>query len=53
MTADNLVTDLGRSYGKGRLDRHLRVYIALRLLSSPEWVTCLWTISVPRSSSNS
>jgi DNA replication protein DnaC len=28
MTADDLVTDLGRAYREGRLDRRMRVYLA-------------------------
>jgi len=32
MTAHDLVTDLGRAYREGRLDRRMRVYIAPRVL---------------------
>ena len=32
MTAHDLVTDLGRAYREGRLDRRMRVYIALKVL---------------------
>ena len=32
MTAHDLVTDLGRAYREGRLDRRLRVYLAPKVL---------------------
>jgi DNA replication protein DnaC len=32
MTAHDLVSDLGRAYREGRLDRRMRVYLALRVL---------------------
>jgi DNA replication protein DnaC len=32
MTAHDLVTDLGRAYREGRLDRRMRVYIAPKVL---------------------
>src|SRR5262249_28182902 len=32
MTAHDLVSDLGRAYREGRLDRRLRVYLAPRVL---------------------
>lgn len=31
-TANDLVTDLGRAYREGRLDRHLRIYLAPKVL---------------------
>ena len=52
MTAHDLVTDLGRAYREGRLDRRMRVYLAPKVLIIDEWVTCRWTIWVRRSSSN-
>ena len=32
MTAHDLVTDLGRAYREGRLDRRLRIYLAPKVL---------------------
>src|SRR5229473_6393472 len=32
MTAHDLVTDLGRAYRKGRLDRRMKVYLAPKVL---------------------
>jgi DNA replication protein DnaC len=32
MTAHDLVTDLGRAYREGRLDRRLRIYLAPKIL---------------------
>lgn len=32
ITAHDLVTDLGRAYGEGRLDRRLRIYLAPKVL---------------------
>jgi hypothetical protein len=32
MTAHDLVTDLGRPYREGRLDRRMRVYLAPKVL---------------------
>ena len=32
MTAHDLVTDLGRAYREGRLDRRMRVYLAPKVL---------------------
>ena len=35
MTAHDLVTDLGRAYREGRLDRRMRVYLAPKVLIRP------------------
>jgi DNA replication protein DnaC len=44
MTAHDLVTDLGRAYREGRLDRRTRVYLAPKVLIIDEMgATCRWT----------
>jgi len=42
MTAHDLVTDLGRAYREGRLDRRLRIYLAPKVLIIDEMVICHW-----------
>src|SRR4051794_29771061 len=53
MTAHDLVTDLGRAYREGRLDRRLRIYLAPKVLIIDRWDICRWTTSAPRFSSSS
>ena len=53
MTAHDLVTDLGRAYREGRLDRRLRIYLAPKVLVIDEMGYLPLTSSVRRSSSNS
>jgi len=53
MTAHDLVSDLGRAYREGRLDRRMRVYLAPRVLIIDEMGTCRWMRWAPRYSSSS
>lgn len=52
MTAYDLVSDLGREYREGRLDRRMRVYLEPKVLIIDEWATFLPMSWERQSSSN-